>query len=310
MRKLFIVFIILLGFLEAKVVCPPESCGYSAPYKINTCNDLMLEMDFLYWQAIEDNLSIGATDTEILCVPFEFDPGFRAQAGMTFNWDNWQVIAEYTRYAQGIRRQRSRINIVPYWIVSDRRYSQTDAKWNLRYDSGAISLGRDAYVGKCSTARIHIGIEGMRVRQRMDVSYYNGQGETRSDNNLRSWAVGPRMGWDTKWFICSTFNFFSEVRGALLYTDFTTNDQEVYLNGDLVGKAIKGNECAVNPKVDISAGFGWGKCIRRMYFQLKAGYSATILWNQNQFIKNTSNAYSSNGDLYFHGLTLYFAFYF
>lgn len=309
MKKIFYSFFILFGVLEAKECCPPKVCGYNAPYKILTCNDLFIELDFLYWQGLEENLTLGCNQSSNIYFPYKFSPGFRIQAGKFFSWDDWQVFVEYTRFYQTVRKNEESEEIYAYWAPTTDVFTSVRGKWGLKFDEASLSLGRDAYVGKCTTSKIHIGLEGLWIRQRLRAKYSNVSNLIDSKNELCSWAIGPRIGWDTKWLICNGFQIFTEVRGALVYTDYTTNKQNIYTNDVLNYSITKDCSGYIRTILDMSMGFGWGCYFKKAYFNLKAGYSARVLWNQNQFIQNPCY-YSNNADLYLHGLTLYFAFYF
>lgn len=305
----FFCFFALLP-LEAKEPCPPKNCGFNAPYVIKTCYELFFEVDFLYWQALEENLSIGSTSNEILSPCYSFDPGVRVLGGTFFSWDNWSFQGELTHFFQNNKTTASSSGVRPYWASTTDTFSDTIARWKLYFDEVALSLGREYYVGKCTTSRVHVGLEGLWIRQDFQVKYIQDSQLLQSENELKSWAVGPRIGWDTKWFIVKNLLIFTEVSGAMVYSDFYKNDHEVFLNDSLTEKISSGGSWYLRPILNMNMGFGWGCYYKRCYINLKAGYSATVLWNQNLFFKNFQSMCSSNGDLYLHGLTLYFTFYF
>lgn len=312
MNKIKLVVLILLTMtgLCAERPCPPKKCGYNSPYKIRTCYDLFFEVDVLYWQALEENLSLGRTETETICPTFEFDPGFRAMAGTFFSWDNWSFQVEYTRFYQDTKKTKANSTIIPYWAATTDTFDDLFAKWYMKFDEFSLSLGRDAYFGGYTTFKFHVGLDSLLIRQALLARYIKPTITLKSDNCLSMWGVGPRMGWDTKWFFCRQFQIFTEIRGALVYSNYYENYHQVTSNDILTERIMVGDQGFVSPILDMSLGFGWGRFYKKTYINLKAGYSARVLWNQNLFFKNTSSLYQCNGDLYLHGLTLYFTFYF
>lgn len=310
MYKLLLAVLLLVVSLEANGSCPPKNCGYNAPYRVQTCYDLFFEVDFLYWQGLEEGLSIGASQTEIIDPCFSFDPGVRVLAGTFFSWDNWCFQGEFTRFYQDSKTTKSDPIIFPYWVSTTETFTDTIAKWKLKFDEASIALGRECYLGRCITGKIHIGLEGLWIRQDFIAKYMNSSTNVKSDNNLSMWGLGPRMGWDTKWLFLKNFQIFTEIRGSIVYADFYENDHEVFTNGALTERITSDNDWYLTPILDMSMGFGWGCYYKRCYINLKAGYSARILWNQSRFFKNVQTMYSSNGNLYLQGLTLYFTFYF
>lgn len=308
--KFSVLILFIMTGLFAKRPCPPKTCGYNAPFKVKTCYDLYFEIDVLYWEGLEENLSIGSTGTETIYPNFEFDPGFRAIAGTFFSFDNWSLQGEYTRFHQDTKKTKASSSITPYWAATTELFDDTLAKWYLKFDEAAISLGRDAYFGSCTTSKFHLGLNALLLQQDYLVRYMSPSTILKSNNDLSMWGIGPRIGWDTKWLFCRGFQIFSGIRGSLIYASYYENSHKVYTNDTLTESIEFEDQSLVRPILDLSLGFGWGCYYKKAYINLKAGYSAKVLWNQNLFFKNTSSLYQCNGDLYLHGLTLYFAFYF
>lgn len=287
-------------------------------------------------------------DRRVVEFEFEYKPGFQVGVGLNFDLDNWQLYAEYTYLHQNINTSidpltsqtikggvTTRQQIAPDWFPlqpSLYAFSEGSGTWELDLDLAELQLARDYYVGQYLTFRSYGAIEALWIRQRLDVNFSGPQNAASPKNTItttstlktKSWGVGPKIGVDLKWLSCTSFRLFANTSGSLIFTKYTTisqsgstvlthasNPSESFTFSDQTG--FRNSPCFIRPIAEITLGFGWGSyiCTDKWYFDLEAGYTTLVFWNQNMFVVNTFDTtfqhYPSEvrgGDLSLNGLVL------
>lgn len=231
-------------------------------------------------------------------------------------------------------------------------------KWDVDLDMGDLEVGREYYVGRNLLFRPFSSLRLTWLRQTYLAKYdgpvsesindafnnpieTNGSFTSANTSSVRSWAIGPRFGFDLTWLFCGNFKAFSDMSTSILYTDYykisTQGDYNLYnKNGDLFEHAVSTEEenkdlCALRPQAELTLGFSWGcnwDC-NRWFFDISAGYTFIVFWNQNMFY-DFNQQYNRNyqgdigtvmektnkvlnfkgGDLYYHGLVITGSLYF
>lgn len=202
-----------------------------------------------------------------------------------------------------------------------------NVSWNLDMDIVDFNLSRKYYVGRCLTFQTHVGLRAAWINQTVDINYLENSGNTVIGNpgvseitvnaKTESWGVGPRIGLNTDWKFCGGFFLFGDAAFSILFTDYDevsydTCQQDTFPDGSLhVGEytAPDVTYCFLRPQANINLGLGWADyfCCNDWYFDLRVGYEAHVLWNQNMFCKNFDNSMDCTvpgGDLYLHGLVI------
>jgi opacity protein-like surface antigen len=319
--------------------CPTRPI-YSAPARIDIqCGwDVWVDASFIYWQAIQENmeptgwsapftLTVGGNDLARVNMGFKYKPGFKVGAGMSFDYDNWDVAVEYTRLHGTYHRAAtldSALTTAGYsyrpqqWAnafnapASGAPLTQSfNATWKLNLDFLDIDLGRWYYEGTQVTFRPSIGMRAAWINQHRHANYSS----TLVAFNIydiektSSWGIGPRLGVDANWMIGEGFRFFGSSELDVLYTRYharinTTNS----LNGaDTLETGMEQSDVnALRPHVDLELGLGWGTYLdcHKWHLDVSASYGYQVFWNQNMFRLVDSPRYvMPNGDLFVHGLT-------
>lgn len=187
-----------------KPVCPPKPCcdpvpqiqlipAYNAPARVDVrgCWDLYFGASFIYWEAMQDNMSFatsgasnqasgvysttpGTKSTSVIIgQDFEYKPGFKVLAGMNFDQDNWDGYAEYTWFRSSVSASvaippvdkipaGTSVGISPTMgspdIVSIAGvYDSGSQDWFLKFQALDTALARTYYVGTKLTFRSIFG---------------------------------------------------------------------------------------------------------------------------------------------------------
>lgn len=292
---------------------PPSNCAYNAPHGIDLLCDwnVFATASFLYWEAKEDNLELGAIiveddvagtvitneDITIVGMDFEYNPGFKVGLGYNFNFDNWQIYAEYTYHhstttasIDSIPKETGGINnsnLAVFWkssLVNDTDLAEFEpdrasSKWKMHLDMADFELAREYYVGRCLTFRTFGGLRAAWIRQTYNVEYEelftSGNFENQvneiltASHKTKSWGIGPRVGSDIHWLFCNNFRIFIDTSVSILFTKYTTasicslfedySSNDLSLNDEVNTKTKRNTDpCFLRPTAEISLGLGWG----------------------------------------------------
>lgn len=333
--------------------CPPWpvpvlNAAYNYPAGIKTrCPwNIFFDASFIYWQPLEDNLELGfinrntapfttpftpASPLNATSIKMDFDykPGFKLSAGTKFDYDNWDVHAEYTWF-HGTQHKRASVPVttptsaqifgiqgLPFsgefnvlvgsGIVAN-VFDSARAEWNLKMDLVDLDLGRWYYVGTKLTFRPAMGVRGAFIRQNYDVSYVNNTGfglgfvdVQHVVKSSKSWAVGPEASLATNWMMGAGFRFFGNGEADILYTRYTkVTFKEDHSTAPVFTAALSvpdsskvrdSSVSALRAHMDLEMGLGWGMYFNcnKWYVDLSAGYEFQIYWDQNMFRKFTDD---------------------
>ncbi len=232
-RQIFTFFFLTLSVVIRKLVLPlfitlcvfgdcQPVCVYNSPARIETSPaNVYTELSFNYWQTSQDNMELGlfndgrisntftsggtitsitSTDsTHYLDMDFGFNPGFTIAVGWNFNYDDWDLRAEYTWF-HNINKHRvnspnfllyhsASPSISPTWgtffpaSIADpayidsfiiENYQTASESWRVNLDTLDLDIGRWFYVGRKIVLRPSFGIRGALIDQDVHISYING----------------------------------------------------------------------------------------------------------------------------------------
>lgn len=323
--------------------CPPEDCAYNAPYIIDVCScfDVYVTGTFLWWKAYEENIELGATDSDttlfgglpisgnIVGMDFEYDPGFKVGLGFFFGCDNWDLNVEYTRFHTSINASATAPtggSIWAYWGSTDVVAGNDGAvsvsassTWKLEMDYVDFHLRREFWVGKEVTVKPFFGLRAAWVDQTYNATFVGYNQDADGLSNMKNKAdfngVGISAGIDTNWFFCGGFRMFGNILATSLYADYDLSTTQEVLNAGVVLPAeavsLKYSPDYLRSSTEFSIGLGWGDyfCCNDWYFDLTIGYDFNAYWNYNTFIQfingdNAALTKNSLGNLYVHGLNV------
>lgn len=340
--------------------CPPQDCAYNAPYRIDLpCQwDLFVTGSFIWWEAKEENLSLGSiyslntdypsnpveeNESIFQFIPpitrklkdfeFQYCPGFQVGIGYNIGCDNWKIYGEYTYLRSnssgtigpeepsgGLKASLTGgiPQIQPNWYsyanplypvaFGYTTFTKGSGKWDLDLDIADFQLSREYFIGKCLTFRSYASLRAAWIDQKFNAIYegdfvnadYSTPFIYDKTATTKCWGVGPRVGLDTDWFICSGFRIFANSGASLLYTKYSEIKDSAKFNIDLssigggilvlnpVDNASFNNQpCYIRPQADITLGAGWATDFcSSWYFDLEIGYTFNIFWSQNMFMQS------------------------
>jgi hypothetical protein len=343
---------------NCKPVCEPRCCephellqcptisGYSAPARIDIqCGwDVWADVSYIYWQALQENMepvsnstplttSIGANDQSRVGMAFKYQSGFKVGAGMSFDYDNWDVGFEYTwlhgktsrSATESAAKQAAGFTFSPQWPnsinapVAGGSGPFFSANWRLNLDFLDFELGRWYYSGTQFTARPSMGARVAWINQHRHSNILGTTTQWLSSESSKSWGIGPRLALDMNYKIGCGFRFFGSSEFDILFTRYHNSGDSknitVATGAVALETGVKGQKInTLRPHTDLELGLGWGTylCCHKWHVDISASYGYQVFWNQNMFRYSTGSQATTpryitylmpNGDLYVHGLT-------
>ncbi len=305
--------------------------GYTAPAKVDVRGswDIFLFGNFLYWQPNEEGLEYAfgqknTTDpvTQTLISPHaSFHPGFQTGFGVNGNRDGWDFKAWYTWFHFTDRdTQRTPANAIlqPLWFDSLENASKVRSKWKLTLQEVDAQIGRESHLGRFLSLRPSFAVTAIWFLQRYNIQadIINLGVEKNSYNRARNWALGPKIGIDSRWMLGSGFDIFVNSAAALLYSKYTIRLRSETLTtvDDQFLLQLRKRVAFIRPYFEICSGFQYGFYFSNDGFHLAfyASYDFRIFWNQNvmrQLLDSVENViHTGYGDLTFQGATAGFRF--
>lgn len=189
----------------------PRVCAYNAPAEINVgCQgdiDIFVTGSFIYWQAMQDNMTIGLTDNNALLglgttgiqepnikgdfieSKFGFKPGFKVGLGLNLQTDDWDGYAEYTRVHGDTDTSSNGPLSTPSILAtfahpfltlstgnllgSGQVFNTVSSSYRNNLDFVDAEMGRTYYVGRRLIFRSAWGARGAWIQQNIHVRYNN-----------------------------------------------------------------------------------------------------------------------------------------
>jgi hypothetical protein len=279
---------------------------------------------------------------------FDWDWGLRIGLGYNFVHDNWDIRAVYTWFdTNGSNSTRSGVNssIIPLRGSSNITSDPTNpaippvpqflyctsakSQYDFNYDAVDLELGRAYYISGKLSFRPHWGMKAAWMNQEQIIRYTGGSpdaavnptvvglsGNTvHIDDECDFWGIGPRVGFDTKWYLGYGFSIFGNLNGALLFGYFDVEHEEKY--SGFINNKIKldANRHAFSPTAQMQLGLRYDTYINnnKQHLGIGLGFEVEYWWRQNQMLQidetnivtaSTYERYSE--DVSMHGVTLNF----
>jgi hypothetical protein len=311
----------------------PIPSAYSEPARIDVKGkyDFYIAPSFIYWQPLEQGLDLGyrdnATDYDasdtVIRMNQKFKPGFKINAGMSFDHDNWVMFLDYLWFHNTHSKSESipdatNYSITSYWSSFLFNTLAIKAKWDLDFDKIDFAFRRAFYVGTNLVFDPMLGIRAMWIDQQFRLTESESLGSWFEDNRHAiaksdSWFIGPVCGVNANWMFGSGFFFYGNAQGGLGYQDFkiTYKEKDETSWGRYKQNSVW-KKSQLTPFVETNLGLGWGAycCAKRIHFDFRASYDFNFYINQN-YLNDAASAdmlfgsyKDSGGDLSMHGLTI------
>jgi hypothetical protein len=354
-RELFLLGLIIVLFFfvfwkkETPLMVVPESAPKSEPPKIaateiptihNTYvaplpphvshGGFNTHLDMIIWKANEDGLEYGTkmkatpligqaskTNTKLLDLEFEWNPGFCVGLGYLFNkFDYWTLNLDWTRIesrahgrksAQGIESQVGSVDtIIPAWVnflfVLRAGAKEASAHWHLDYNTVDLDLGRSFFLSKRFALNPYFGLRGARLDQHYHANYKTvfilAQDAPPFKRNVffrgknKFFGFGLRGGAEALWHFNSHWHLFSQLSGNILYGRFSVDMKNLHDQGIGEGEILpspldftaRESFWRTRLSFEEAVGLGWETFFNknRYHVTVRASYELSQWLNQNE----------------------------
>ncbi|MEI6243176.1 MAG: Lpg1974 family pore-forming outer membrane protein [Chlamydiota bacterium] len=310
--------------IERGYALPDHSlpAGYNSYGRIDTRDSygFFLHGSFLYWFAKEKGLDVAQfhpTDANtatgrILQPKGEYKCGFDAGFGFNFDYDHWTLDFNYTRLHSTESVSSGKPDngtLIPHWLIqSSSEITHVSAKWRLALDLLDLQLSRAYYQGTHLIFIPFYGLRGGWIDQKYNAKYTL-VSVVPSKHKTNSWIIGPRIGTEAKWLLDAGFRFYGKGAVSLFFQRFNRNLEEMNLTTpSSIEYKVKNQQNFIQPNAELTLGLGYGTyfCNGGYHFDISAGYTFQIFWNQNM-MRALKDSYDTHidgnaGDLVIHGL--------
>lgn len=270
------------------------------------------DSDFVFSQKPSSTLFKG----NVHGMNFHWDPGFRIGLGYVFDYDGWDLFANFTDYeTRADKRKKAHEGgaLFPLWgeFITSPPLEEMHAKWHVHFYELDLLLGRNYFVSKYLSLHPFCGLtfawirQNRKARMQSDVAKY----AIHEKNNFR--GVGTRIGVDTQFFLGRHFSLYAGASGALLWGNFSVREKETVTPATTTGfhdNTVHVHRMIPNVDVDLGIAYETNFNAHRNHLCIKVGYENQYWWNQNQIVPfiTPPNAASHAllQDLAMHGLTL------
>ena len=288
--------------------------AYNTPARVNVdgYRDLFVEGSFIYWRPQEKGLTIGVTSStdlatspvEILNLDTRHKSGFKVGAGVHSTFDDWSVLAQYTRFNQDSKDSYERsLAFTPDWLTQAGNIAQ--AIWKLDFNLFDLEISRSNFTGKHLILSPLAGISGGWINQKYEISNVSSISQSFSD----SWLIGPKAGIKTLWQLRGDFKFLGETSAALFYQDFyKISYEERASSNNAFFERITMVKHYLIPNLNLAAGLSFGSYFYKdkWHIDILGKYEFSYFWNQNQMrylLNQLKFTRFDAGSLMLHGIT-------
>lgn len=280
------------------------------------------EASVLAWQGREEGLEIALDDHSLVNLDFKWEPGFKIAVGADFPVRGWIAKVQWTYFHSESKKSISG-NLTPIWVLpnSSPPFSYTSAKaaWTLFVNDVDIELGYQPFLSPAMALRWHFDIKVITVDQHFHVDYLNAADSAHTHISNQSIGAGPRVGFDSKWFLGKGFSLLAHFSGSLPlwhYRICRSDLDEVATGG--IALNFRQRFWTFRSILEAALGFGWDTCLgcrSQFPFGLALAYELQYFPEQNMMSRLVnpgvlSQVFEPRGDLHLHGATfnLHFGF--
>lgn len=235
---------------------------------------------------------------------FSWDIGLKAGLGYKTPHDKWDLYARYTWYET--ENSASSHKAAPSTLISLNLYFRLTSNVakshiNIDYNNVELELGRSYFISRRLSFRPHIDMKAAWIDINTNV-VYTASGvaspgaafaglDIKAKEHLKFWGLGPRAGFDTKWYLGYDFHIFGDVAASVLYGYFNTIQKNVFpphtapaIIPEGVAYKVRDKFHRFVPFVQMFLGLGWERYINdeKQHFGLKLGYEVQYYWRVNQ----------------------------
>jgi hypothetical protein len=299
--------------------------GYAAPAgaKVDNTMDVNVNASFIYWYFSQDAMDVAyvAPDAtsgvsgSVVNQKFKYKPGFKIGLGYDTHFDNWAVNADYTWLHASAKTNVSATdlsanNLFPQASSNQVKGDHVHSQWKMHMDMVDLVAGRPFYKSTNVIVSPTGGLRALFLRQTNHVTLSESTiNQAVSKNSSHSWAIGPKVGVNTKMIIWNGFRIDSVLGASVLYTRYTKLVNEELDAVATPVTSIKTDINAIRPTLDMGLGLGFASYAmdNKLFFDASIRYDFAQYWSQNMSRNFASQLQGSNdaiGDLAMHGVTV------
>jgi len=297
--------------------------------------------DFLWWRAQNNGFRylykiIAERTTDLVSMPYDWDPGFRVGLGYNSCYDGWDLYTYWTRFhnksSQTLRNydfsdESSMLAILLPVLNIDinllnagqptlgtPEIGYCKATVDIDYDTADLLLDRDFFIGKSLALKPFFGLKALFLKQKFFVRYAdpdpaNNWGplmpyDIKLENKY--WGVGPKIGLNTNWYLIKELKLFANLAADLVYGERKENFRYISADENYSGGG-KCNTDVLTPTFNMAVGAAFTYCFdEAISLDLHIAWETLYIWNQymTQGLLNISNYTKLNEPLHMQGLTL------
>jgi hypothetical protein len=293
-----------------------------------TETNIILSADFIYWTPRQDGLEFAFTSGTpkdpfkgtVRKPNFKWDPGFKADLGIGFGSDNWEIIAQYT-WLHSSTMKKSIDNVKhPFnsmWAVNNvlrADYETGKARWLLRFNVIDLECSRPFTVNRNLNLSPHFGLKGTWQDQsyRLRFTYLNLSGQQATDRmhiTQDQWGIGIRGGLNTFLQFNRGRGLFGNLSLAGLWTNFKSKRRDSVTEKNITTthanfkNDFRSIKLVLEWQLGFKADYWWSNDAYHILFL--AAWEEQIWIANNQYLNLAEdNPYiARGGDLFLHGLT-------
>lgn len=270
-------------------------------------------------------------------VDFDWSWGFKVGLGYNFQHDDWDANIMYTRFTEDDTASSSpgrNSIVVPLrasaaitnpgnfgaFLSGTFMYAEyAKTQFEVDYDRIDATLGRNFFVSEKLSMRPFIGLTAAWIDLWQKTRYEGGVADGNdlglAENNVSVKdecdfkGLGPRFGFNTKWFLGYNFSIYGDFALAFLFGHYDVSHKEKYslIENNQINLDADMNRFAPNATIGLGLAYDTYLNDDKHHIGLKFGYEAHYWWRANQMLKiDDSNYYRYERigeDVSFDGIT-------
>ncbi len=286
-----------------------------------------LNFDILYWHAKVGGTSFAYSNERASIdlpiqgytkrIPFNWDFGFKVGIGKHFEHDKWSSSLTFTYFksADDASMKGSPLNsITPLKGPFSHSVKKAKSEYYFGYYNLDLDLYRHYFISHGVSLKPSVGLKNTWLDLNQVVRYSGGdilQGNTAHTRSVSDmWAIGPKAGFDSNWYLGNGFEVFGLFTASLIYGYFQVSEESKVTPSSSQDFSIRDRFHRFVPNVGFYLGLGYGSYFydNKCFIDLKLGYECQYFWRANQSLRlqtfNNSYRYDNlSEDLSIHGVT-------
>jgi hypothetical protein len=310
-----------LPFFISSLFGNVAGCGSSLKPADET--SFFLTADFLYWKVEQEGLEYATlgitadrlplTKGKVYKPHFQWEPGFKAGAGLNLAHDGWDLYANYTWIHS--HAHISTGPAAPYPIdmlfflafnglSSGSSIFNTKENWEFRFNNIDLELGRVIYLPKQFLLRPYFGLKGTWQDNDLHATInFSSIGTFRDHRKNDIWGIGLRGGLFSKWCFVKHFGIYGNFAASTLWFGSEASRKTTISIPNVPIISMHETDHKVLPVLEMGIGLTYDTGISndQYHFSLSAGWELQDWINYNEILALVQ--LGSKGDLVMQGFT-------